>query len=254
MNFWDAIILGIVEGLTEFLPISSTGHLILTSKLLGLPEAEFLKSFEIIIQLGAILAVVLIYWKSLLMNAEVMKRVFTAFLPTAFLGFLLYQFIKKFLIGNSAVVLWSFFLGGLFLILFERFHKSDQKSINEIQKMPYWKAFWIGVIQSLAMVPGVSRSGATIIGGLLLGMERKAIVEFSFLLAVPTMFAATAFDLIKSGSSFSRDQTGILLIGFVTSFFAALICVKGFLKYIQKHSFTAFGVYRIVLALIFWLF
>ncbi len=258
MNLIDAIILGIVEGVTEFLPVSSTGHLILASKLLHLPATEFLKSFEITIQFGAILAVVVLYWKLLLVNLEVMKRVLTAFLPTAVLGFILYKVIKKFLLGNSSVVLWSLFLGGIILIVFERWNSQNVSrersrpfpTIDDISKMSYQKAFWIGVIQSLAMIPGVSRSAATIVGGMILGLERKAIVEFSFLLAVPTMLAATALDLLKNADSFSSDQFGFLCLGFIVSFAVAMASIRWLLSFIKNHNFIPFGIYRIAVVLL----
>lgn len=248
MQLFHAFIFGIVEGISEFLPISSTGHLILTSRLLGLPHTEFLKSFEIAIQLGAILSVVALYWRSFLIEREVLKRVLAAFIPTGILGFLLYKSVKKFLLGNDAVVLWSLFLGGLFLIVFEKRHKQSDTAIASIAEMPYAKAVLIGVFQALAVIPGVSRSAATIIGGLLIGVERRAIVEFSFLLAVPTMLAATALDLMKNAGTFSADQFSFLGVGFLTSFATALIVVKWFLRFIQRHSFISFGIYRILAA------
>jgi len=199
MNFLDVIILGIVEGITEFLPISSTGHLILASHLLGLNQTGFLKSFEIAIQLGAILSVVVLYGRSLLINAAVLKRVFVAFAPTAIFGLVFYNTIKKSLLGDSNVVLWSLFLGGIFLIIFEIVHR-EKDAQEEIISITYPQALLIGVFQSVAMIPGVSRSAATIVGGLMIGLKRKTIVEFSFLLAVPTMGAATALDLMKNAS------------------------------------------------------
>lgn len=252
MQPFHAIIFGIVEGISEFLPISSTGHLILTARLLGLTQTEFLKSFEIAIQLGAILSVIVIYWQSQLLNKEILKRVLAAFIPTAVIGFFLYKIVKKVLLGSDHVVLWSLFLGGIVLVVFEIFHKRNERSISRIIDMPYGKAILIGVFQSLAVIPGVSRSAATIVGGLTLGMERQTIVEFSFLLAVPTMLAATALDLVKNAASFSTDQFGFLSIGFVTSFLVALVVVKWFLQYAKSHSFLIFGIYRIALVLIFW--
>ena len=251
MNLFHAVILGVVEGITEFLPISSTGHLILTVKLLGLTSSEFLKSFEIMIQLGAILAVVMLYWRSLL-NLEVSKRVLVAFLPAAVIGLILYKLIKQFLLGNTQVVLWALFVGGLFLIIFERFHRENEASSDELASLPYSKCLFIGLFQCLAMVPGVSRSGATILGGLALGLRRKTVVEFSFLLAVPTMLAATALDLVKNAASFSHDQAAFLLAGGVASFVIAILSIRFLLRFIRFHSFIPFGVYRIAVALGFW--
>jgi undecaprenyl-diphosphatase len=253
MNYFHALIFGIVEGISEFLPISSTGHLILTAKLLGLDHTQFLKTFEISIQLGAILSVVVLYWRQILVNFEIMKRVAAAFIPTAIIGFILYKFIKKFLLGNESVVLWSLFLGGIFLIVFEFFHKEKEEAHEELETISFRKAILIGLAQSLAVIPGVSRSAATICGGLALGLKRKTIVEFSFLLAIPTMLAATALDLAKNASSFSMDQFSVLGIGFLVSFIVAWLSVKFLLHFIKRHNFIYFGVYRILLALLFWI-
>ncbi|OGX08617.1 MAG: undecaprenyl-diphosphatase UppP [Omnitrophica WOR_2 bacterium GWA2_47_8] len=252
MDIVQAFILGIVEGITEFLPISSTGHLILATRLLGIPQSEFTKSFEIIIQLGAILAVVVLYWKSLLLDHEVLKRVIGAFIPTAVLGLLFYKTIKKFILANHDVVLWSLFLGGIVLIVFEIFYKENKKPLQEIRELSYKDAFFIGLFQSLALVPGVSRAGATIIGGLLLGLQRRMIVEFSFLLAVPTMLAATGMELVKNIHAFSADQMAALAIGFIVSFFTAILSIRFLLSFIKKNNFISFGVYRIIIVLLFW--
>ena len=251
MDLLNAIILGVVEGLTEFLPVSSTGHLILASRLLGLEQTDFLKSFEIAIQLGAILAVVVLYWRSLLFDISVLKRVLAAFLPTAIVGFVFYKLIKKFLIGNSQVVVWSLLLGGIGLIIFELVHKEKKEALDKLESISYRNAFLIGLFQSCAVIPGVSRSAATIIGGLLLGLNRKTIVEFSFLLAVPTMLAATLLDLLKSAGSFSPGQLMFLPIGFLTSFVVAIGSIKFFLHFIKTHNFIPFGIYRISAAIIF---
>ncbi len=254
MDFLHAIIFGIVEGITEFLPISSTGHLMLTAQVMGLGQTEFLKTFEIAIQLGAILSVVLLYWRSLLVNMEIAKRVIAAFIPTAVLGLLFYKIIKRYLLASTNVVLWSLFLGGIFLIIFEIIHRRREEYIDDLASIPYSKVILIGLFQSIAMVPGVSRAAATIVGGLILGLKRKTIVEFSFLLAVPTMLAATCLDLYKNATSFSTEQTGFLLVGFIVSFIAALVAVKFLLNFIKHHTFISFGIYRIVIALLFWTF
>jgi len=252
MNIFQSVVLGIIEGVTEFLPISSTGHLILTAHLLKLVQTNFLKSFEVAIQLGAILSIVFLYWKTLLLNKEVIKRIIIAFIPTAVIGILFYKIFKEVLLEKS-IVLWALFLGGIFIIVFERLYKEKNNSVEEIQNMSFSQAFLIGVFQSIAIIPGVSRAAATIIGGLILGLRRKAIVEFSFLLAVPTMLAATVFDLAKNINDFSFQQLDFLAVGFITSFFVALISVKFLLRFIKKHSFVSFGIYRIILALLFWL-
>jgi undecaprenyl-diphosphatase len=252
MNFLHAIILGLVEGITEFLPISSTGHLILTAKILELPQSEFLKSFEIAIQLGAILAVVVLYWRSFFMKIEVLKKVAVAFIPTAILGLIFYKIIKQFLLESEQVVLWSLFLGGIFLIVFELFYREKKSALEDVAAISWRQAFTIGLFQSIAMVPGVSRAAATVVGGLILGLKRKTIVEFSFLLAVPTMAAATGLDLLKSGGNFSMNQFSILTVGFLISFLTAILAIKFLLRFIKTHSFVSFGVYRIILALLFW--
>ena len=252
MNGWHAVLFGVVEGVSEFLPISSTGHLILTGRLIGFPQNNFLKSLEIAIQLGAIGSVAALYWRSFLVDREVLKRVLVAFLPTAVLGFIFYRIIKRFLLGNTQVVLWSLFLGGIFLILFERFRRPPAVEIKEIARLPYRTAFWIGVAQALAMIPGVSRSAATVVGGLALGVERSAVVEFSFLLAVPTMAAATGLDLVKNAGLFSMAELGILVTGFVTSFAVAIGCIRWLLSFVKRHDFVSFGIYRMILALLFW--
>jgi undecaprenyl-diphosphatase len=253
MDYINAIILSIVEGITEFLPISSTGHLILTSDLLRIQQTDFVKSFEVIIQLGAILAVVVLYARTLLTNRQVLSKIFVAFLPAAVFGLLFYSVIKKFLIGNTIVTLWALFLGGIILIIAEKFYKEQPHHLDKIEKLSYRNAIFIGLAQSVSMIPGVSRAAATILGGLFVGLKRKAAVEFSFLLAIPTMAAATGLDLVKSNFSFSSQEWGALTIGFVGAFMTALLAVKFFLRYIRNHTFVAFGVYRIVLAVVFWL-
>ncbi len=254
MNFLHALVLGVVEGVTEFLPISSTGHLILASNFLGLPPTEFLKSFEIAIQLGAILSVVVLYWRELLVRWEVMKRIAVAFIPTAAIGFLLYPIIKAFLLESTGVVVGALAVGGIAIILFERWHKESSSLVSghsSLDEISYLQAALIGVFQAVAVVPGVSRAAATIVGGLLVGLKRKTIVEFSFLLAVPTMLAATALDLYKSAGSFASADFGVLIVGFVVSFIVALLAVKWLLRFIQSHTFTAFGWYRVLLAAAF---
>ncbi len=251
MTILQVIILGVVEGVTEFLPISSTGHLILTSKLLGVADSEFTRSFEIAIQFGAILSVVGLYFKRFITDKEMWKKILLAFIPTAIFGFVFYKIIKRFLLSNSIIVLWSLFLGGIVLILFELWYRR-QNADSHSENISYKKAFSIGVMQSLAIIPGVSRAGATIVGGLLMGISRKTIVEFSFLLAVPTMAAATAYDLYKSAGSFSFGQFHLLAIGFVVSFIVAAASIKWLLYFIKNHTFISFGIYRIIVALLFW--
>ncbi len=237
MDLFNAVVLGVVEGISEFLPISSTGHLILASHLIGLDHTEFLKSFEISIQLGAILSVVVLYWRMLLVDIEVIKRVIVAFIPTGALGFLFYKLIKRFLLGSSSVVLWSLLVGGALLILFEWLHREEEEKVESVGDMSYRHAFLIGIFQSIAMVPGISRSASTIVGGLMLGLRRKTIVEFSFLLAVPTMLAATVYDLLKSGSQFNLDQVHLMAVGFICSFVVAIFSIKFLIRFIKTHTF-----------------
>jgi len=217
---------------------------------MGLEHTEFLKSFEIAIQVGAISSVVFLYWRLLLVDFEVIKRVIVAFLPTGVLGLTLYRVVKSYLLGSAAVVLWSLFLGGLFLIAFEYWHREKDDAAGEIRQMSYKTALIIGLFQSIAMVPGVSRSASTIIGGLILGLKRKTIVEFSFLLAVPTMLAATVYDLMKSAPEMTLGQVDFLIAGFVTAFIVALLSIKFLLRFIQTHTFIPFGVYRIILVVV----
>ena len=251
MNFLHSIILGAVEGFTEFLPISSTAHIILTSRILGFAESEFLKTFTIVIQFGAILAVVALYWRTFLKDWETVKRIIVAFIPTAIIGFGLYKIIKGFFLVYIPLILASLFIGGAFLIVFEVFYKKSPMSKNASEIISYKKAFLIGLAQSLAVIPGVSRAAATIIGGLLLGIERKTIVEFSFLLAAPTMAAAAGYDFLKNFSEFSTNQFDTLMVGFLASFIFAMLGIKFLLNYIGKKSFAGFGVYRIILAVLF---
>ena len=252
MTYLHTLILGIVEGVSEFLPISSTGHLILASYLLHLKQTDFQKSFEIAIQLGAILSVVVLYWRALLVNFEILKRVITAFIPTAILGFIFYKIIKKVLLGSNTVVLYSLLIGGIFLVLFELWHREKESATEELSAISYSKSFMIGLCQAVAMIPGVSRSAATIIGGLILGIKRKTIVEFSFLLSVPTMVAATGLDLMKSGRHFSLEEFHLLLMGFISSFIVALLSIKWLIHFIKNHTFISFGIYRILISLLFW--
>ncbi|KKW46179.1 MAG: undecaprenyl-diphosphatase [Candidatus Liptonbacteria bacterium RIFCSPLOWO2_01_FULL_56_20] len=249
LSLFSALVLGVVEGFTEFLPISSTAHLNLAADLLRLAQTDYMKTFEIAIQSGAILAVLVLYGKRFL-RRDVLTRVAVAFLPTGILGLVLYKLVKTYLIGNTLVVLWALAAGGVLLILFEKFH-SEKDAVASIGEISYAHSFVIGVFQSVAMIPGVSRAAATIVGGMLLGLRRELIAEFSFLLAVPTMFAATGLDLAQNIHAFSAGEMDLLLVGFVASFVTAVAGIKFLLAYIRAHSFTGFGVYRIVLVAAF---
>lgn len=252
MNWLEALFLGLVEGLTEFLPISSTAHLMLVEEWLKLPKSDFLTSFTIAIQPGAILAVVVLYWRSLFVKKAVALRVLVAFVPTAVLGLLVYKLVTRYLLKSPELALGSLAIGGVVLILFEWLHGERPESEGDLAGIPLWKAFAIGSWQALAFVPGVSRAAATVCGALVHRIRRPAAVEFSFLLAVPTMLAATAKDLWEHGAAFSSSQFEVLAIGFATSFVVALIAIKWLVRYVQTHTFLAFGVYRILIAGVFW--
>lgn len=252
MDHLLAIVLSVVEGVTEFLPISSTGHLILTSEILKIQQTNFVKDFEIVIQLGAILSIVVLYFKSFIQSKEIWKRILAAFIPTAVVGFVLFKFIKSYLLGNLYITLLALLVGGILLIILELLYKEKDHHADSIEKITLKNAFLIGVFQAIAVIPGVSRSASTIVSALFLGTKRKAAAEFSFLLAVPTMLAATALDLLKSNFSFNANEWSILATGFIASFIVAIIVVKLFLKFLQNHSFIAFGIYRIVAAILFW--
>lgn len=253
MDILQALLLSAVEGITEFLPVSSTGHLVLASDMLKIPQTEFVKSFEIFIQLGAILAVVILYFQKYSKNFKAWKNIIAAFIPTAVIGFVLYKFVKQFLLGNSLVVIAALFIGGILLILLEKIYKEKSHHTGKIEDLTIKQSVLIGVAQSVSIIPGVSRSAATILGGMFLGAKRETAVEFSFLLAVPTMLAATALDLLKSDFKFTGQEVTILTTGFIGAFITALIVIKWFVKYVQKNSFFWFGVYRIVLAAGFFL-
>lgn len=255
MNIIHAIILGAVEGITEFLPISSTGHMILASKLLGLQSTDFLRTFEIFIQLGAILAVIVLYFKRLITSINTIKKVAAAFIPTAIIGLVLHDFVKEYLLASSLVVSISLIVGGVLIIWFEKWNAKRHICIgikqDEDIDISYLQAIKIGLYQSIAMIPGVSRSAATIIGGQISGISRVAIVEFSFFLAIPTMFAAATLDLYKGVGEIGSNEVMLLVVGFVTAFIVAIVAIKGFLNYIQKHNFIGFAVYRIIIGVLF---
>lgn len=251
MDYFQAIILSAVEGITEFLPISSTGHLILASKLLNITQTNFVKSFEISIQLGAIFSIVFLYWKTFTKNKKIWNPVAVAFLPTAIIGFSLYPFIKNFLLGSENITLAALFFGGIALIVLELVHKEKANHTEKLEHITTKQALLIGIFQSIAVVPGISRSAATIIGALLLGTKRKTAVEFSFLLAVPTMLAATALDLAKNSLLFTPYEYSIICVGFAGAFIFAFATVSIFLRYVETNTFIPFGIYRVVVAVLF---
>lgn len=256
MNFLHILILSIVEGLTEFLPISSTGHLILTSRLLNIQATNFAKTFEIVIQLGAILAVVVLYFNKFL-NIKIIKKLIVAFVPTGIVGVLLYPFIKNFLLGSSVVTLLALFFGGIALIFIEYIFKKKSHNTTtpkNLQTISFKQAFLIGCFQCLSVIPGMSRAAATIIGGLAVKLDRPTATEFSFLLAVPTMIMASGYDLYKSRDFITQGGFLTLIFGTVLSFIFAIIAIKFLIAFVKKNDFKIFGYYRIVLAILFWIF
>ncbi|MFA6533086.1 MAG: undecaprenyl-diphosphate phosphatase [Patescibacteria group bacterium] len=252
MNFINALILGLVEGVTEFLPISSTAHLIISSKLLNIPSTEFQKFFEVFIQSGAILAVVFVYWKIILKNRNLMVNIILSFIPTAVVGLLLHKVIKNVFFESFTLIAVSLFTIGLLFIIYEfLLKKKIVKTDKKIIQMTILQALLIGVGQSLAVVPGVSRAGAVILTMMVMGFNREESALYSFVLAVPTLFAASAFDFIKTDPQlvFSGSNPLFLSVGLITSFFSALLAIKWFVKFLQKNSLSYFGVYRIGLAI-----
>jgi undecaprenyl-diphosphatase len=251
-----ALILGLIEGITEFLPISSTGHLILAGSLLNFND-ETGKVFEIVIQLGAILAVCWVYRDKLLDVVRHLPRqqdarrfalnLIIAFMPAAILGVLFIKTIKAYLFKPVPVAL-AFIVGGLLILWAER--REHRIVVERVDDMGWRYALKVGCAQALALIPGTSRSGATIIGGLFFGLSRKAATEFSFFLAIPTMFAATAFDVYKHRELLHLDDLGVFAIGFIAAFISAMFAVRGLLRYISHHDFTAFAWYRIVFGLV----
>lgn len=254
MTYLESVLLGILEGLTEFLPVSSTGHLILASELLQIPDSAFLTSFTIAIQLGSILAVVVMYFRQLL-DLEVLKRLAVAFLPTGIIALTLYRLVKEQLLGNPLIVVGALAAGGVAIILIERFRRQvpEPEEAPDLRSLSYVKCFLLGLYQALAIVPGVSRSGATVMGGLLMGLPRATVLSFSFLLAVPTLAAATAYDLYKTPEALMGANFSLLATGFIAAFLVALLVIRYALSFVKRYSFEPFGWYRILLAATFFL-
>jgi undecaprenyl-diphosphatase len=254
MNFVEAVILAIIEGLTEFLPVSSTGHMIIASSLMGIAEQPFTKTFTVAIQFGAILSVVMLYYKRFFQSINFYIKLFLAFIPAAVIGFLLDDYIDA-LLSNVLVVGFSLLVGGIFILFLDSFIKENHdESSNEVTGK---NAFIIGLFQCIAMIPGVSRSAATIIGGLYQKLNRKTAAEFSFFLAVPTMFAATLYKVYKfykEGIGIEPDQINMLIVGNIVAFIVAAIAIRSFIGYITKYGFKLFGYYRIVIGLLIIIF
>ncbi len=250
MDTIQAIIISIVEGLTEFLPVSSTGHMIITQGILGVKSDEFVKLFTVCIQFGAILSVLVMYWKRFFQTWEFYWKLLVAFLPAAIIGFLAGDLIDSFL-ENVWVVSIMLVIGGVFMLFVDKWFNNPAKD----QTITYKKSFMIGLAQCVAMIPGVSRSMATIVGGMTQKLSRKTAAEFSFFLAVPTMAAASGYKLLKaftseSGMQLLSDNLTTLLIGNLVAFVVAILAIKFFINFLTKYGFKAFGYYRIVVGLL----
>jgi undecaprenyl-diphosphatase len=250
MNYLHAIILAIIEGLTEFLPVSSTGHMIIGSSLMGIASEPFTKLFTVCIQFGAIISVIVLYWKKFFQSFNFYFKLLVAFIPAAVFGLLFSDMIDQ-LLENVIAVALALVLGGIVLLFIDKyFLNNNQDDASEIN---YKQAFSIGMFQVIAMIPGVSRSAATIIGGLSQKLTRKAAAEFSFFLAVPTMFAATAkklLDFYQTGIALSNEELKILALGNVVAFVVAIVAIKSFIGFLTKNGFRVFGIYRIIVGLI----
>jgi len=250
-----AVILGIVEGLTEFLPISSTAHLIISSRLLNIPQTEFQKFFEVFIQAGAILSVVFLYFNYAFKNPLLIKKVAASFLPTALVGFLLHKIIKEVFFESFALIIGSLVVIGLLFIVVEYLIKNKKIELSKtIKNLSWTDALVIGLGQSLAVIPGISRAGIVILAMMVKGYRRDEAAVYSFLLAVPTIIAAAGYDLLKTDFAVLSEQDNILFLsaGFVVSFITAYISVKWLIGYLKKHSLIPFGVYRILLVILYY--
>lgn len=252
MSIIEVIILGIVEGFTEFLPISSTGHMILTSFALGIEKTDSLILFEIVTQLGATMAIVALFSRRLIQESETLKCVMIAFIPTGIIGLIAYKYIvAMFAIPMVSIV--SLIVGGVLLIAFDLWKRKTEKSAPDTcLKMTWKKALIIGTLQTLAFIPGTSRSAATILAGMSVGLSRRDAAEFSFLLAIPTMFAASVWSIIQFEGEYSYDLFGAILLGSIISFVVAYWSVKLFMHFIDNFGLSFFGVYRILFACIFY--
>ncbi len=251
MTFVESIIIAIVEGLTEFLPISSTGHMIIAGKILGIPEDDFYKLFTIAIQLGAILAVVVLYWKKFFdfSNWKFYLKLLIGVIPAIILGLLFSKKIDA-LLESTTTVAVSLLLGGIVLLFVDKLFQHPQ--IENEKELSYKNSFTIGIWQCLAMIPGVSRSAASIIGGMQQKMTRSAAAEFSFFLAVPTMLAATGYKLLKffmEQDGFTGEEVKILIVGNVVAFIVAMLAIKLFIEFLKKYGFRIWGIYRIILGI-----
>ncbi|MGB7403282.1 MAG: undecaprenyl-diphosphate phosphatase [Arcobacter sp.] len=249
MQIIDSVILGIIEGFTEFLPISSTGHLIVASEFLGLKQDSMNKAYEVIIQFAAILAVILNYPdKFSIKKIELWKKLILAFIPIGAIGFLFSHQVKA--MFSIEIVAIMFIIGGIVFLIVEKFYDEKKSHITDVEQVTYKQALYIGIAQIFALIPGTSRAGSTIIGAMLVGLNRKASAEFSFLLAFPVMCATTGYDILKHYKDFTDANLIILAIGFVVAFLVAFLTIKLFLKFLQNFTFVAFGIYRIIFGVI----
>jgi undecaprenyl-diphosphatase len=249
LDIIQAIIIGVIEGFTEFLPISSTGHMIVASRFLGIEESALIKAYEVIIQFAAILAVMLIYREKITFKKiDLWMKLLLAFLPLAIVGFIFKDVIKS--LFNVQTVAWMFIIGGIIFLIVEHFYKESESHVSDVEAVSYRQAWWVGFAQIFSLVPGTSRAGATIIGGLLTGLDRKTASDFSFLLAIPVMGAVSGYDLLKHYQDFADANWGAFVVGFVVAFVVAYITVKLFLVFIQKFTFVPFGIYRIIFGMI----
>jgi undecaprenyl-diphosphatase len=245
MDIIQAIIIGIIEGFTEFLPISSTGHMIVASEFLGIEQSAVVKAYEVIIQFAAILAVILLYRDKInLREIELWQKIVVAFLPLAIVGFLLKDWIKE--VFTVSTVAWMFIVGGIVFIIVEQFHKDKESQSQDIEEVSWRQAITIGFGQVFSLVPGTSRAGSTIIAGMLSGVNRKASTEFSFLLAIPVMMAVSGYDLLKHYHEFIGADLTAFVVGFVVAFGVAYLTIKLFIVFLQRFTFVAFGIYRIL--------
>ncbi len=249
MTIIQSLILGIVQGITEFLPVSSTAHLLISEKLMGIAQTDFSKTFDVAIQAGSAIAVLALYWRPLLTNKKIFLRVLAAFVPTMIIGFALHDIVKNVFFESSGIILLALALGGVALIVLEFRPLPTMHGIEALENVPLHKAMCIGLFQCLALIPGVSRSAASIVGGMLLNIRRPAATEFSFLLAVPTLLAASALDVLKNSSSITAQTMPQLGIGFVSALIVSLLVISWLLKYVREHTFVPFGVYRIAAAI-----
>jgi len=254
MTIYDSFVLGVIEGITEFLPISSTGHLIVASKFLGIEQTTVNKAYEVIIQFAAILAVILNYpSKFTFSHINLWTKVLIAFLPIAIIGFIFSDFVKA--MFSIEIVAWMFIIGGIVFLIVEKFYDESKHITSNVENVTYKQSLYIGLAQIFALIPGTSRAGSSIIGAMLVGLNRKASAEFSFLLAFPVMCATTGYDILKHHDELLMEGNLLnLTIGFIVSFIIAFLAIKLFLKFLENFTFVAFGIYRIAFGILLLIF